>query len=60
MTESDYFGQYPSEENGIDIDEIRKELHESFMQDLIIAANMASAFPPDLQLQILLNIMKDI
>lgn len=60
MTESEYFGQYPSEEKGIDVDEIRKTIHNEFIEDLAIAASIASTFPPDWQLQILLNIMEDI
>ncbi len=60
MEPQDYWDKEPSEENEIDIDELRKTIHDEFMSDLQIAANIASTFPPYLQLQILLNIMKDI
>lgn len=60
MTESEYFGQYPSEENGIDVDELRKTIYNEFISDLEIAASMARGFPLDWQLDILLKIMEDI
>ena len=58
MSPTEYYGEYPSEEN--DLDEIRKTIHNEFLEDLAIAASIASSFPPDWHLQILLNIMKDI
>lgn len=60
MEPQDYWDKEPTEEKGIDVDELRKSIHDEFMENLVIAANMASSFPPDWQLQILLNIMKDI
>lgn len=60
MTESEYFGQYPSEENSIDVDELRKTIYNEFISDLQIAANMARGLPLDWQLDVLLKIMEDL
>jgi hypothetical protein len=60
MEPQDYWDREPSEEEGLDVEELRKTIYNEFMEDLAIAAGIASSFPPDWQLQILLNIMKDI
>lgn len=60
MTESEYYGEYPSEEKGIDVDELRKTIYNEFISDLEIAASMARGFPADWQIDILLKIMEDI
>lgn len=60
MTESEYYGEYPSEEKSIDVDELRKTIYNEFMSDLQIAANMARGLPLDWQIDIILKIMEDI
>ena len=60
MTESEYFGQYPSEENIKDEKDIRKECYSEFMRDLILAYNAVSVLPKEIQLEMLMNIMYDI
>ncbi len=60
MTESDYFGQYPQEENIKDEKDIRKECYAKFMRDLTLAYNAVSVLPRDIQLEALMNIMYDI
>lgn len=60
MEPQDYWDKEPSEENGIDVDELRKTIYNEFISDLEIAASMARGFPLDWQLDILLKIMSDI
>lgn len=60
MEPQDYWDVEPSEENEIDVDELRKTIYNEFMSDLKIAANMARGLPLDWQIDILLKIMEDI
>ena len=60
MEPQDYWDVEPSEENEIDVDELRKTIYNEFISDLEIAASMARGFPLDWQIDILLKIMEDI
>lgn len=60
MEPQDYWDVEPSEENEINVDELRKTIYNEFMSDLKIAASMARGFPLDWQIDILLKIMEDI
>lgn len=60
MTESEYYGEYPSEEKSIDVDELRKTIYNEFISDLQIAASIARGLPLDWQIDVLLKIMEDI
>lgn len=60
MTPAEYFDNEPSEEDGLDIDGLRKKIYEEFMQNLEIVADIVRAFPDSWQVDILLNMMRDI
>lgn len=58
MSPSEYYDDEPEEE--IDIENLRKIIYNEFMDNLELAAGVVRAFPAEWQLQMLLNIMKDI
>ena len=57
MTPSEYYDDEPEEE--IDIENLRKIIYNEFLENLELAAGVVSAFPSEWQLQMLLNIMRD-
>jgi hypothetical protein len=61
MEPQDYWDKEPSEDDAdLDINKLIGEIYKGFMQDLEIAAGIASSFPEESQLQILMAIMRDI
>jgi hypothetical protein len=61
MEPQDYWDKEPSEDDAdLDINKLIGEIYKGFMQDLEIAAGIAKGFPENWQLDILMNIMKDI
>lgn len=60
MTPTEYFDNEPSEEDEPDINELIKKVYEGFMHDMEIAASIARQFPDNWQIDILMNIMRDI
>lgn len=58
MSPSEYYDDEPEEE--IDIGNLRKIIYNEFMSNLEIVADMTRIFPPEWQLDILLNMMRDI
>ena len=61
MTPTEYFDQEPSEDDAdLDINKLIGEIYKGFMHDLEIAAGIARSFPENWQLDILMNIMRDI
>lgn len=59
MTEAQYFGDEPEEENELDIDQLRKTIRSDFIRDLEMTEAIVSAFPLEWRLPMLINIMKD-
>ena len=60
MTEAEYYGEYPSEENGIDVNELRKTIYNGFMLNLEIVYNVVKALPDEIQLETLISMMREI
>lgn len=60
MTPTEYFDDEKTEEDEIDVDKLRKTIYNEFMSNLEIIADMTRIFPPEWQIDILLNMMRDI
>lgn len=60
MTESEYFDDEPNEEYEIDIDRLRKTIYSEFMEDLETVYNIVGVLPKEIQMEVFINIMRDI
>lgn len=59
MEPTEYFDNYPTI-NEKSAEDIRKECYKDFMTNLEIVYGVVSALPNDIQLDVLINMMKDI
>lgn len=60
MEPQDYWDKEPSEENEINVDELRKTIRNEFLLDLHLAATTVRALPYDWQVEVLLKIMEEL
>lgn len=60
MEPQDYFGDDYTNINENSTEDIRKECYEDFMTNLEIVYNVVRALPKDIQLDVLINMMRDI
>ena len=61
MSPTEYFDSEPSEEDdGLDIDKLKKLIYSEFISDLEMVTGIAKQFPESWQADLILTMMRDI
>ena len=60
MTEHEYFDDESTNIDEASTEDIRKEVYKDFMTNLEVVYSVVSALPNEIQLEVLINMMRDI